>query len=132
MQKINTVLAGLGIICSAAAIFLITGFVKSSQNNAFLSGENGFGLWIVIAAFADVFVVNLLLSVKGIPVEYDEGMEKRAEIYKKVKSGEIDIDTLPQPIVETAETRKIDEEIAKEEENYKQKHGMGGAANGNN
>ena len=131
MQKITAAFAGAGIVCSAVAAILIGNFVKISDGSVFLSGNNGYGLFIVIAMFAAVFIVNLLLSVKGIPVEYDEGMVERAEIYKKVRSGEIDIDTLPQPIVETAETRKIDEEIAKEEENYRKKHGMEGTADGN-
>ena len=131
MQKITAVTAGAGIVFSVAAVILVGHFVKISQDSLLLSGQNGFGLFIVIAMFAAVFIVNLLLSVKGIPVEYDEGMEERAEIYKKVRSGEIDIDTLPQPIVETAETRKIDEEIAKEEQNYRKKHGMEGTADGN-
>ena len=97
----------------------------------FLEGKNGFGLIVCILMFAAVFVVNLLLVKKGIPVEYDEGMVERAEIYKKVKAGEIDIDSLPQPIVETEETRKIDEEIAKEEAAFKKKHEKEDAENGN-
>ena len=128
MQKITTALSCVGIVCCGAAMITIGSFVKAAQSSIFLSGENGFGLWIAIAMFAAVFAVNLLLSIKGIPVEYDEGMEERAGIYKKVRSGEIDIDTLPLPIVQTAETRKIDEEIAKEEENYKRKHGLEGTA----
>ena len=131
MQKINVVLSGFGIVCSVVALFLIGAFVKTADHSVFLTGKNGFGLYAVIAAFAVVFVINLLLSIKGIPVEYDEGMEERAEIYKKVKAGEINIDDLPQPIVETAETRKIDEEIAKEEENYRKKHAKEVQADGN-
>ncbi len=49
-------------------------------------------------------------------------MEERARLYKELKSGNLDLDKLPQPIVETAETRKIDEEIAKEQEDYRKAH----------
>lgn len=132
MQKITAALACIGIVCSVAAMVMINSFAKTAANGVFLSGSNGFGLWIAILAFAVVFVINLLLSIKGIPVQYDEGMEKRAEIHKKVRTGEIDIDSLPQPIVETAETKKIDEEIAKEEENYKRLHGLEGKTDENN
>ena len=45
----------------------------------------------------------------------------RTEIYKKVKKGEINIDDLPQPVIETEETRKIEEEIRKEEEEHERK-----------
>ena len=122
MQKINVALSGVGIVTCIVSWILISSFVKKAQTSLLLSGKNGWGLIVVIAMFAVVLAVNLLLSIKGIPVEYDEGMTERAAIYKKVKAGEIDIDTLPQPVVETAETRKIDEEIAKEEANYKKKH----------
>ena len=130
MQKINVVLAGLGIITSVAVAVLIGRFVSAAQNSVMLSGKNGYGFIVYILTFAAVLVVNLLLWIKGIPVVYDEGMEERAEIYKKVKAGEIDIDTLPQPIVETEETRKIDEEIAKEEEAYQKKHAKEDSADG--
>lgn len=131
MQKINVVLSVCGIAASAVAMFLIGSFVSAAKNSVFLEGKNGFGLIVCILMFAAVFVVNLLLVKKGIPVEYDEGMVERAEIYKKVKAGEIDIDSLPQPIVETEETRKIDEEIAKEEAAFKKKHEKEDAENGN-
>ena len=127
MQKINVVLSVLGVIACAVSVVMIRQLVNmTSRNNLefgkLLSGKVGFGFLVCIAAFAAVFIVNLLLWRKGIPVEYDEGMLERVEIYKKVKAGEVDIDSLPQPIVETAETRKIDEEIAKEEASFKKKH----------
>ncbi len=131
MQKINVALSVCGIAASAVAMILIITFVSAAKDSIFLEGKNGFGLIVCILMFIAVFVVNLLLVRKGIPVEYDEGMVERAEIYKKVKAGEIDIDSLPQPIVETEETRKIDEEIAKEEAAFKKKHEKEDAENGN-
>ena len=59
--------------------------------------------------------MNIIIDKKGIDVVYDEGVEERVAVYRKYKNGEVSIDDLPQPVVETAETRKIDEEIAKEE-----------------
>ncbi|MBR0510630.1 MAG: zinc ribbon domain-containing protein [Clostridia bacterium] len=122
MQKFNVVAAGLGIAAAAVAMVMIAKAVKSAGACPLMEAKYGYGLLLCIAMFAAVFAVNLLLTVKGIPVEYDEGMLERVEIYKKVKAGEIDLETLPQPIVETAETRKIDEEIAKEEDAYNKKH----------
>lgn len=122
MQKIIAVTAAIGIADSAAAMVLISSFAKKCTSGLFVSGKSGFGLIVVMLMFAVVFVVNFLLWKKGIPVEYDEGMLERVAIYKKVKSGEVKLEDLPQPVVETAETRKIDEEIAKEEEAYRQKH----------
>ena len=113
MQKIIAVVAALGIVDAFAAMALVAKFVKTAANGTMMTASNSFGLWIVALLFAVVFVVNLLLWIKGIPTEYGEGMLERTEIYKKVKKGEINIDDLPQPVVETEETRKIEEEIKK-------------------
>ena len=114
MQKIIAVIAAIGIADAAASGILYARFV-SGLKSGLIEGGNGIGIFVVILMFAVVFVVNLLLWKKGIPVEYGEGMLERTEIYKKVKKGEINIDDLPQPVVETEETRKIEEEIRKEE-----------------
>ena len=121
MQKITAVVAGLGIVDAFAAMVLVGKFVKTAANGTLMTASNGFGLWVIALLFAVVFVVNLLLWIKGIPAEYGEGMLERAEIYKKVKKGEINIDDLPQPVVETEETRKIEEEIRKEEAAHEEK-----------
>ena len=130
MQKIIAVFSVIGVAFSCVSMFLISRFVSSAANDPLFDAKNGFGLLLCIAMFAAVFAVNFLIIRKGIPVEYAEGMLERVEILKKVKSGEISIDDLPQPVVETEETRKIDEEIAKEEESYKQKHLKEGNENG--
>lgn len=131
MQKINVVLACLGIAASAAVAITVGRFVSVANGSILLSGERGFGYLIYILMFGAVLAVNLLLSIKGIPVAYDEGMAERAGIYKKVRAGLIDIESLPQPIVETAETRKIDEEIVKEEESFRKKHEKEAITDGN-
>ena len=131
MQKVNVILAIFGIVASVIDMVLIMRFEKVAASGVFLSGKNGFGLIVAILLFIVVLVVNFLLVKKGIPVEYDEGMEERVKIFRKVKAGEIDIDSLPQPIVETAETRKIDEEIAKEEASFQKKHEKEEPDNGN-
>ncbi len=114
IQKITAVISVIGIANAAAAAILYVKFIGGLKSGL-ISGENGFGIIAVILMFAIVFVINLLLWKKGIPVEYDEGMLERTEIYKKVKKGEINILDLPQPVVETEETRKIEEEIRRAE-----------------
>lgn len=123
MQKITAVISIIGIVDAAAAMILYSVFVKGLKSGL-IEGGNGFGIIVVILMFAVVFVINFLLWKKGIPVEYGEGMVERTEIYKKVKKGEINIDDLPQPVVETEETRKIEEEIRKEEEEFERKHAV--------
>ena len=121
MQKIICVFAAIGIADSIAAMFVVNSLAGSFENVAMLNASKGFGLLLAAAMFAAVFVVNLLLCIKGIPVEYDEGMVERNEIYRQVKAGKVSLDDLPQPVVETEETRKIDAEIAKEEEAHRLK-----------
>ncbi len=117
MQKVICGFATGGILASIVAQVVMYISVGSLKESVMLTGEAGFGLYLSIVAFAVVFFINLKIHKNGVPVVYDEGMVERAEIYKKVKAGEISIDDLPQPVVETEETRKIEEEIRKEEEN---------------
>lgn len=126
MQKITSVAAVVGIISAIVSMIMTASFVSGVKDSAIVSGKNGFGMIVVILMFGAVLAINLILSIKGIKVEYDEGMLERAEIYKKVKAGEVSIDDLPQPVVETAATRAIDEEIAKEEKAYEEKYMAGG------
>ena len=117
MQKIIAGLSCAGAVVSVAALILIP-----NANDPVFAVHKGFGLLVSVVAFAAVAAVNLLLDKKGVPVVYAEGMEERAKLYKELKAGKLDLDKLPQPIVETAETRKIDEEIAQEQEDYRKAH----------
>lgn len=121
MQKLATVTAGLGIISSVATLVLISVFRSAAADSLVLSGGFGFGLIVSAVMFGAVFAVNLLLWKNGIHPVYDEGVEERVRIYKEVKAGRINIDDLPQPVVETEATRKIDEQIAKEETAFYEK-----------
>ncbi|MBQ9944970.1 MAG: zinc ribbon domain-containing protein [Clostridia bacterium] len=115
MQKITAVTALLGAVLSVVSLVMIGSFASISSSDMLLSGKMGFGLIVSVIMFAAVFVVNLMLWKQGIHPVYDEGVEERVRIFKEVKAGRINIDDLPQPVVETEATRKIEEEIAKEE-----------------
>ncbi len=125
MAAILCTFAGLGAVSSIAAIVLSFSFKKAAQAspNGMLSGAPSFGLFIAVAAFAAVAAVNFLIAKKGLPVTFEEGALERAEIAKKVKRGEINIDDLPQPVVETAETRALDEEIERVRQQFEPKEG---------
>ncbi len=116
MQKVICTFSVLGIVSAIAAQIVTYIQVGSLKDTLFITGSAGFGLYAVIVGFAVVFAINFIINKKGVPVEYDEGMTQRAEIYKEYKAGKVDIDELPQPVIETEETRKIDEEIRIEEE----------------
>ena len=62
---------------------------------------------------------SILIGKQGLNIVYKEGDEERVAIAKKVKAGEISLDDLPQPVVETAETEKIRLEIEKQQALYR-------------
>ena len=118
MSVLLCVVSALGMANSAATLFTARAFCVSAADPSasVLRGSTFLGAAVTFLTFAVVFALNLLVAVKGVQIEYGEGDLERAEIAKKVKSGELKLDDLPQPIVETAETRKIEEEIRKQHE----------------
>ena len=118
MAVILCAVSALGMADAAAMLITARAFCVSAADasSSVLQGSMSFGAVVTFLAFAVVFVFNLLVAVKGVQIEYGEGDLERAEIAKKVKSGELKLDDLPQPIVETAETRAIEEEIRKQHE----------------
>ncbi len=128
IKKMHKVLCGFGLVgalVSVAAGILSLRFVSvaSASAGTILSGSVSFGSIIAAVAFGANFVINLLIAKKGYNIEYKEGVLERAEIAKKVKAGEINLDDLPQPVVETEETREIDREIERQQQLYREKEG---------
>ncbi len=116
MQKIICGFCAGGILASIATLITVYINTAALKDSLMITGTAGFGLYLSVVAFGAVFAVNFIINKKGVPVTYDEGMEERVAIYQKLKTGELNIDDLPQPVVETEETRKIDEQIRLEEE----------------
>lgn len=122
IKKMHKILAGTavcGIVFSVLATILTAVFAALSTENGLISGSVYPGFIVSVAFFAAVAVINVLIGKHGLVIVYKEGDEERAAIAKKVKAGEINIDDLPQPIVETAETEKIRQEIEKQQELYR-------------
>ena len=134
MPKVLCTVSLLGIAATAAAAVLCFRFPQAAQqgDGVILSGSVSFGYIISVIAFAVVFVINLLIIKKGLNVVYKEGDLERKEIAKKVKRGEIKLDDLPQPIVETEETRLIDKEVRQQQELYHKKENKTGGEGGDN
>lgn len=128
IKKMPKVLCGLGIagvIGSVVAFVLSLRFasVASACEGSILNGSVSFGSAVAAVAFAANFIINYLIVKKGYNISYKEGVLERAEIAKKVKTGEINLDDLPQPVVETEETRAIDREIERQQQLYREKEG---------
>ncbi|MBQ6019957.1 MAG: zinc ribbon domain-containing protein [Clostridia bacterium] len=119
MQKIISVFAGLGVALCGAGFGLIVSFANKCDGSVMVGGRSGFGLIVTAVAFAAVIVVNTILDKKGVPVDYEEGTEERCAIYKKLRRGEVKLEELPQPVVETEKTRALEAKIADEEAKYR-------------
>ena len=119
IKKMSAAICAVSVLGAAGAVAagVLSGMFVSAASEAQLALINSsmsFGFIITVVCFAALFAVNLLIAKNGLPVKYEEGDEQRAELYARHLRGELDIDSLPQPIVETAATRAIDEEIIKE------------------
>ena len=116
MSTVTVVTSVLGILSCAGGFTLGILLQRASDAlaNPIFSGAMGYGALLGIAAFACTLVANLILGRKGVQVEYAEGDVERAEIYKKVKAGEIKLADLPFPVVETEATRELERTIIKE------------------
>lgn len=101
----------IGVICGVASTVMCAGFSESG----IVTGNASFGVAAIIVLFGVVFAINFIIAKNGLPIEFEEGDLERYEIRKKVIKGEIKLEDLPQPIVETAATREIDEQIKKEQ-----------------
>ena len=81
----------------------------------------GFGALAAMAMFLVVLFINRALLKKGIEPQYREFDPKRRELLKKVRAGEVDLDSLPLPIFESDEEREermhaLEEALIAEEE----------------
>ena len=119
MHKIllGTAITGavFSVLSAAATVYLSV----SVNDGLFVTGKFFPGFVASLICFAIVATVNVLIGQKGLNIVYKDGDLERAEIAKKVKAGLVDIDDLPQPVVETAETDKIRMEIEKQQELYR-------------
>ncbi|MCL2508209.1 MAG: hypothetical protein FWF05_03430 [Oscillospiraceae bacterium] len=102
------------IVSTLGALFCAGGFAagimvlrsSAALDSAFFSGSLGMGAPISFAAFAFIAALNFILYQKGVPVEYNEGDVERAEIYAKLKRGEVSLDDLPFPVIVTESDRE--------------------------
>ena len=123
VTKMHRVLAGTAFAGAALAVlsFVLTAcFAAAANDLELISGKAYPGFLVSLLCFAAVAVVNLLIGRQGLGIVYREGDEERAAIAKKVRAGELRLEDLPQPVVETAETEKIRLEIEKQQALYRQ------------
>jgi len=117
-QKRMSVIAGavscLGALLSIAGLAAGILLHGTAADSAFFTGSIGFGAPLTLLLFCLVAALNFRVAKRGFPVRYAEGEYERTEIYRRVRRGEITLDELPFPVVETEETRKRQAEIDRE------------------
>jgi len=116
MSTTVAIVSILGMLACAGGFTLGILLQRTSEAlaNPIFTGALGTGALLGFAAFACTGAANWILRKKGIRVEFAEGDVERAEIYKKVKAGEIKLEDLPYPVVETEATREMEAMIEKE------------------
>lgn len=102
--KIMNVFAVFGVAFSDFA-FIAALLMKKNAVGA-ISVSLGFGVPAATAIFAAVAAVNLLILRKNIQPDIKETDVLRVETRKKVKAGEILLDSLPLPVFESEEEKE--------------------------
>lgn len=118
----NAAFVGVVIGVVGQIAILIMYYTSKSTPNAQLT--LGFGSLAAAAVFAVLWFLNNKMLKKGIEPTYRENDPKRRELLKKVRAGEVDLDSLPLPVFESEEEReerlKALEEALKAEEEGKE------------
>lgn len=102
MKSMSLIGAVIALITQAAVIVIRFAVPESG----FASVIMGFGALGSFAVFVIMFLINGALLKKGIEPTYREFDPKRKELLKKVRSGEVDIDSLTLPVFESEEERE--------------------------
>jgi hypothetical protein len=117
---------GTGLVCGVSLLGAVAGIADTAFALLLVSAARDLGgqslasasflggSVLSAAAFAVTFFCNYKFLKQGVTLNCAEGDEERAAIYKKVKAGEVNVDDLPQPVVETAKTRELEETIERE------------------
>ena len=117
MCTVSVIGAAIALLSQIAELVLWRVVGADSMTNPTL----GFGALAAMAMFLVVLIINRALLKKGIEPQYREFDPKRRELLKKVRAGEVDLDSLPLPIFESEEEREermhaLEEALIAEEE----------------
>lgn len=80
-------------------------FFTFRQGEIFLSPHMGIGAFISLALFIGDAAVNRLFIIRNVQADINETDLERVRIRKQVKAGEISLDDLPLPVLESEEEK---------------------------
>lgn len=114
----------VGAVLSAAGQAAVLALKLATPDGAAAAVQFGFGALAAAAMFVAVYALNRMMLKKGIEPAYKENDIKRREMLLRVRAGDVDLDSLPLPVFESAEERaermKALEEALKAEEEGKE------------
>ncbi len=96
-------LALVGAVVALLAQITSVVMKLTTPDTALASVSYGFGGAAAAAVFLVLFFLNIALLKKGIEPVYREYDPRRLELLKKVRAGEVDLDSLPLPVFESEE-----------------------------
>lgn len=117
-KKMAVMLCTFSVLGTAggAVTAVITNRLASS--GTLLTFESSiWGIIAVTVGFGIVFALNLIIAIKGLPIEYKPGDLERVAVRKKYLNKEISLDDIEYPIFQTEEERLARLEAIKKTEN---------------
>ena len=120
----NASLVGAIIALLGQIAVLVMAYVRPLPETPAAQFHTGWGGFAAAAVWLAMFFINRKMLNNGIEPTYRENDVKRRELLKKYRAGEIDLDQLPLPVLESEEERnerlKALEEALKAEEEGKE------------
>ena len=117
MMRLCLIGAGVSVAGQIAAVIM----KFTVKDASFASVSLGFGALAAAAVFAGEYLINKKLLANGIEPTYRENDIRRKEILRQVRAGEVSLDDLPLPVLESEEEREermksLEEALKAEEE----------------
>ena len=111
----------IGAIVAAAGQIAVIAMSFIVKDTEFASYKFGFGALVCAAMLLVSFFINRIILKKGIEPVYKENDIKRRDMLKRVRAGEVSLDSLPLPVFESEDEREerlkaLEEALLAEEE----------------
>lgn len=121
--KVSALIGAIVALTGQIAVLVMT-YVFPMPETPSAEFHAGWGGFVIAAVWFVLFLINLMMLKNGIEPTYHENDIKRRELLKKFHAGELDLDSLSLPVMESEEERtqrlKALEEALKAEEEGKE------------
>lgn len=121
--KVSALIGAIVALTGQIAVLVMT-YVFPMPETPSAEFHVGWGGFVIAAVWFVLFLINLMMLKNGIEPTYHENDIKRRELLKKFHAGELDLDSLSLPVMESEEERtqrlKALEEALKAEEEGKE------------